>query len=57
MMAFLMTGFFGVLHFGFTTGWLRERAQAFAIARPIACCLSLGSGRLGFKLADMITRH
>ncbi len=57
MMAFLMTGFFGALHFGFTVTWLTEWAQAFVIAWPVAFCLSLVVGRFGFKLAHLITGH
>ncbi|MGU3575964.1 DUF2798 domain-containing protein [Brucellaceae bacterium C25G] len=55
MMAFLMTGFFGALHFGITLVWLTEWLQAFLIAWPVAFCLSLFVGRLGFKVANVIT--
>ncbi|MFC0246502.1 DUF2798 domain-containing protein [Falsochrobactrum ovis] len=56
MMAFLMTGFFSVLHLGFTAAGLHEWARAFVIAWPVAFLLSLIVGRLGFKLAHFITR-
>jgi O-antigen/teichoic acid export membrane protein len=41
MMALLMTGFFGFLHFGPTARWLSEWFGAFVIAWPVAFCLSL----------------
>lgn len=56
MMAFLMTGFFGFIHFGLTSLWLSEWGKAFIIAWPVAFCLSLIVGRIGFKLAHWITR-
>jgi len=55
MMAFLMTGFFGFLHFGPTKYWLREWAGAFIIAWPVAFCLSLVVGKLAFSLAVRVT--
>jgi hypothetical protein len=56
MMAFLMTGFFGFLHFGPTIEWLHEWSSAFAIAWPVAFCLSLIVGKLGFTIAYRIRR-
>lgn len=56
-MAFLMTGFFGVLHLGFTQAWLIEWAKAFVIGWPVAFCLSLVVSRLGFKIAHLIVRY
>ncbi|QFY61196.1 DUF2798 domain-containing protein [Rhizobium grahamii] len=56
MMAFMMTGFFGFLHLGPSAEWLREWSHSFVIAWPVAFCLSLGVGKLSFKLAAMITR-
>lgn len=56
MMALLMTGFFGFLHFGRTTEWLHEWIHAFAIAWPVAFCLSLIVGKLGFAIAYRIRR-
>ncbi len=56
MMAFMMTGFFGFLHLGLSAEWLREWSHSFVIAWPVAFCLSLGVGKLAFKLAAMITR-
>jgi hypothetical protein len=55
MMACLMTGFFGFLHFGPTDRWLHEWFEAFVIAWPVAFCLSLFVGRLSFKIACRIT--
>jgi hypothetical protein len=55
MMAWLMTGFFGFLHFGPTTAWLREWLGAFVIAWPVAFVLSLFVGKLGFTIAIRIT--
>lgn len=57
MMAFMMTGFFGFLHLGFTSAWLNEWGKSFIIAWPVAFCLSMIVGRVGFKLAHSITRH
>ncbi|QRM54930.1 DUF2798 domain-containing protein [Sinorhizobium sp. BG8] len=54
MMAFLMTGFFSLLHVGFTTDCLTEWSRAFAIAWPVAFILSLGVGKCGFALAVSI---
>lgn len=55
MMAFLMTGFFGFLHFGLGSAWLAEWAKAFVVAWPVAFCLSLIVGKLSFKIAGRIT--
>nr|WP_245307670.1 DUF2798 domain-containing protein [Rhizobium altiplani] len=57
MMAFLMTGFFGFIHATSILAWLAEWANAFVIAWPVAFVLSLGVGRLGFKLAVTCRRH
>ena len=56
MMASLMTGFFGFLHFGPTLQGLIEWGAAFAIAWPVAFCLSLVVGKLGFAMAYRIRR-
>lgn len=55
MMAFMMTGFFGFLHFGLTSQWMHEWSSAFVIAWPVAFCLSLIVGKIAFRLAGMIT--
>ena len=55
MMCFIMTGFFGFIHFGPTAAWLNEWANAFVIGWPIAFCLSLVVGRISFRLARLVT--
>jgi len=55
MMAFLMTGIFSFIELGFTIFWLITWTKHFIIAWPIAFCLSLVVGNLGFKLAHKIT--
>jgi hypothetical protein len=55
MMAFMMTGFFGFLHLGLTSEWVREWANSFVIAWPVAFVLSLGVGKVGFMIASRIT--
>lgn len=55
MMAFMMTGFFGFLHLGLTSEWLREWAGSFVIAWPVAFVLSLAVGKVGFMIATRIT--
>jgi hypothetical protein len=54
MMAFLMTGFFSLLHVGITADGLTEWSSAFVIAWPVAFVLSLGVGKCGFALAVSI---
>lgn len=56
MMALLMTGFFGFLHYGSTVEWLHEWTSALTIAWPVAFCLSLVVGKLGFTIAFRIRR-
>lgn len=56
MMAFLMTGFMGFLHLGFSLAWAQEWLGNFVIAWPVAFCFSLVTGRIGFMLAHHITR-
>ena len=53
-MALLMSGYATCLQFGFTLEWLQIWMQAFAMAWPVAFCLSLVVGRLGFALAHRI---
>ena len=55
MMAFLMTGIFSFLSLGPTILWLQAWSGAFIEAWPIAFVLSLGVGKLAFKLAGMIS--
>ncbi len=57
MMAFLMIGFFGLIHATSVPAWLAEWANAFIAAWPVAFILSLGVGKLGFKLAVVCRRH
>ena len=55
MMAFLMSGYATALHFGVGAAWPGEWARAFVLAWPVAFVLSLGIGRLGFRIATRIT--
>ncbi|MGL4418001.1 MAG: DUF2798 domain-containing protein [Plesiomonas shigelloides] len=55
MMACLMTGIFSLLELGFSLTWLHAWAKHFLLAWPVAFCLSLVVGNLGFKLAEKVT--
>ncbi|MGQ3214518.1 MAG: DUF2798 domain-containing protein [Shinella sp.] len=55
MMAFLMTGFFSILHLGMTGHAVSQWSSAFVIAWPVAFVLSLGVGKMGFAIAYRIT--
>lgn len=55
MMAFLMTGYANFLVFGPTMEWLRAWPKSFVTAWPVAFCLSLVVGRIGFGLAVKLT--
>ena len=57
MMAGLMTGIFGFLHFGATETFLAEWGRSFLMAFPLAFLLSLGVGPLAFRLARLMTRQ
>ncbi len=54
MMALSMSGIMSLIALGPTAHWLREWPVAFITAWPIAFCLTLFVGPLGFKLAGMI---
>lgn len=54
MMALLMSGYATCLQFGFTMEWVHIWMKAFAMAWPVAFCLSLVVGRAGFALAHKI---
>lgn len=56
MMAFLMTGFFAFVELGASIDWIRSWAKHFAIAWPVAFCLSIIVGKFGFDLAMRLTR-
>ncbi|MBW9117034.1 DUF2798 domain-containing protein [Rhizobium cauense] len=56
MMAFLMTGFFAFVELGASIDWIRSWAKHFAIAWPVAFCLSIVVGKVGFDLAMRLTR-
>lgn len=53
-MALLMSGYATCLQFGFSLQWLQVWAMAFVTAWPVAFCLSLVVGKLGFALAQRI---
>ncbi|MGL5737804.1 MAG: DUF2798 domain-containing protein [Plesiomonas shigelloides] len=55
MMACLMTGIFSLLELGFSLTWLHTWAKHFLLAWPVAFCLSLVVGNIGFKLAEKVT--
>ena len=57
MMAFLMTGIFSFLSLGATQQWLHAWPRAFMTAWPIAFVLSLGVGKLSFRMATALTRR
>jgi hypothetical protein len=54
-MALMMTGFFGFLAHGPTAEWLHDWSRSFAIAWPVAFCLSLVVGNVAFRLAERLT--
>jgi len=53
-MALLMSGYATCLQFGFTAEWLAVWSKAFVMAWPVAFCLSLVIGRMGFALAHKL---
>ncbi|MXR36364.1 DUF2798 domain-containing protein [Craterilacuibacter sinensis] len=55
MMAFAMTGIFSLLDLVFSLAWLHTWATRFIVAWPIAFCLSLVIGNLGFKIAFKVS--
>jgi hypothetical protein len=54
MMAFSMSGIMSLIALGPTAHWLHEWPRAFITAWPIAFCLTLFVGPLGFRIAGMI---
>lgn len=56
MMASSMSGIMSLIAMGPTREWLAAWPRQFAIAWPIAFCLTLVASRLGFALAGRITR-
>lgn len=54
MMAFSMSGIMSLIALGPTAQWLHEWPKAFITAWPIAFCLTLFVGPLGFKIAGFI---
>lgn len=54
MMASSMSGIMSFIALGPTAEWLAEWPKAFLIAWPIAFCLTLVVGPLGFKMAGKI---
>lgn len=55
MMAASMSGIMGLVALGPTREWLTAWPRQFAIAWPIAFCLTLVVGRIAFRLAALIT--
>lgn len=54
MMAFLMTGFFAVLHLKLTTAMVDAWVSSFCIAWPVAFCLSVLVSPLAFMMAGRL---
>jgi hypothetical protein len=54
MMAAAMSGIISLIALGPTAEWLARWPKAFAVAWPIAFCLTLFVGPLGFKMAHAI---
>lgn len=54
MMAFLMTGFFSILHLGMTPAVVDAWASSFIIAWPVAFCFSLVVSPLAFMIAGRL---
>lgn len=54
MMAFLMTGFFSILHLGMTSNIVDAWASSFIIAWPVAFCFSLVVSPLAFMMAGRL---
>lgn len=56
MMAFLMTGFFAILHLGLTAEAVSVWAESYVIAWPVAFCFSLVVSPIAFKIAGKLVR-
>lgn len=54
MMAASMSGIISLIALGPTAEWLSRWPKAFAVAWPIAFCLTLFVGPLGFRMAAAI---
>lgn len=54
MMAFLMTGFFAMLHLGLTPAMLDAWISSLVIAWPVAFCFSLVVSPIAFMLAGRL---
>lgn len=54
MMAFLMTGFFAILHLGLTREMVEAWSSSFVIAWPVAFCFSLVVSPIAFKMAGRL---
>ena len=54
MMAFLMTGFFSILHLGLTPTIVDAWVSSFIIAWPVAFCFSLVVSPLAFMMAGRL---
>ena len=54
MMAFLMTGFFSILHLGLTSTMVDAWISSFMIAWPVAFCFSLVVSPVAFMLAGRL---
>ena len=55
MMAASMSGIMSLIALGPTPHWLGEWPKQFIMAWPIAFCLTLVTGRIGFMLARKLT--
>lgn len=54
MMAFLMTGFFAMLHLGLTPAMLDAWISSLVIAWPVAFCFSIVVSPIAFMLAGRL---
>ena len=54
MMAFLMTGFFAILHLGLTARTVEVWASTFITGWPVAFCFSLVVSPIAFMLAGRL---
>lgn len=54
LMATIMTGFFSLLALGVSPQWPQAWLHNFAIAWPVAFCLSLVVGKVAFAIAHRV---
>lgn len=54
MMAFLMTGFFSILHLGLSSAMVDAWSRSYVIAWPVAFCFSLVVSPVAFMMAGRL---